>query len=80
MADWLYLCASVALNGVLLVALVRAGRVQSNYLNELKAIRLVQKSLGEQLERKLGPRKAARLANATAIAVRQGLKPSEASR
>ena len=74
-----WLCLSLALNGLLLIALLRARRVQDSYLNELKATRLVNKTLGEQIERKLGPRKAARIANATAIAVEQGLKPSEAT-
>ena len=69
MSMWIIACLALAACGVLGVVCAR----QADAITELKATGIVNAGLVGELERKLGPRKAARIVRSGMTTVRQTL-------
>jgi hypothetical protein len=77
MADWVWLCASLALNGWLLIHIGRCNEATRKARIEAGAEKLVAKLLAEEAARKLGPRKVVKLIHAAEIKIKQMGQPRE---
>ena len=77
MADWAWLCASIAVNGWLLIHTGRCNEATRKARIEAGAEKLVSKLLAEETARKLGPRKVARLIHSTENKIKQMAQAKE---